>query len=437
MKGPIQIRMTEFLIAVVAVIAVIVLTERSAWQQINRLRKELSLDAVQQIRSSDHIRAAILELSHARSADATGSTHLARFESARDQLYTVLREEMARTQSSQEKQLLEELSAGAQAYSAGILGSEPNSRVAEEQFRRLLETSEKLRVINEVDVQKLLETVDGRLTRLQRFLFVALAGLLLSGVVMLGLAYRRMVGPLRSSLAESRILIERQEKLASLGVFATGIAHEIRNPITAIKVRLFTLKGSHAPGTGDFEDLQVIESEINRLERIVQDFLRFARPADPDLLTMPIDTFLQEVHSLLLPELSQRGIRFQLKLEANETVRIDPEKMKQVMLNFIQNAADSIEGQGTVTLSSKKDRQVVDGRSLPAVTIEITDTGKGMPAEVQKRLFDPFFTTKEKGTGLGLPIAARIVEKHGGLIQYRTEPGRGTTFSILLPRATV
>jgi len=264
---------------------------------------------------------------------------------------------------------------------------------------------------------------------------VALFGLLVLGAVVLALAYRRMVGPLRSSLAESRTLIDRQEKLASLGVFATGIAHEIRNPLTAIKVRLFTLKSSHQPGSGDYEDLDVIESEINRLERIVQEFLRFARPAEPELLTMPVDTFLREVYDLLLPELTERAVRFELDLKANEAVRIDPEKMKQVLFNFIQNAADSIEGAGTVTLSSATDRRIVDGRALPAVVIEISDTGKGMPPEVQKRLFDPFFTTKENGTGLGLPIAARIVEKHGGLIQYRTQPGHGTTFTILLPRA--
>ena len=348
MKSQIPIRMTEFLIAVVAVIAVVLITERSAWQQINQLRQELSIQEVQQAGPS---------------------------------------------QSTQNMG----------APSAG----------------------------------KSLASIDKGLLQLQRFLFLALTGLLICGVVILALAYRRMVGPLRSSLAESRVLIERQEKLASLGVFATGIAHEIRNPITAIKVRLFTLKGSHAPGTGEFEDLQVIETEINRLERIVQEFLRFARPADPDLITMPIDTFLHEIHSLLLPELKKRGVDFELRLEANESVRIDPEKMKQVMLNFIQNAADSIEGSGRVVLASRKDRRVVDGRSLPSVTIEITDTGKGMPIEVQKRLFDPFFTTKENGTGLGLPIAARIVEKHGGLIQYVTEPGRGTSFSILLPRASV
>lgn len=235
-------------------------------------------------------------------------------------------------------------------------------------------------------------------------------------------------------MPEARRLTERQEKLASLGVFATGIAHEIRNPLTAIKVRIFSLKGTQALGSADQEDLEVIENEINRLERIVQEFLRFARPAEPELLMVPIDSFLREVYELLLPELEERGLHFELLAQANDDVRIDPEKMKQVLLNFIHNAADAIEGEGTITLRSKCERRTVDRQALYAVVIDVTDTGKGMSTEVQQRLFDPFFTTKEKGTGLGLPIAARIVEKHGGLIQYETKLGEGTTFSILLPR---
>lgn len=434
--------MTEFIAAVVAVISIILLTERSAWQQINRLRRALSPEAVQQIRSSDRLHTAILDMAVARNSAVFNPGDRSAFTSAGDRLEKLLREEISIATSPAEKELLQELSRETGVYRALALDSSgakilagPGGK-ASDQLALLLNISEKLRAANEASVQDLLATVDARLTRLQRFLFVALAGLLICGVAVLGFTYRRMVGPLRSSLAESRVLIERQEKLASLGVLATGIAHEIRNPITAIKVRLFTLKGSHTPGTGEFEDLQVIESEINRLERIVQEFLRFARPAEPNLMPAEIDPFLREVHNLLLPELTERGIRFDLRLDAGETVRIDPEKMKQVMLNFIQNAADSIPGRGTVTLSSKKDRQVVDGRPLPAVTISISDTGEGIPPEVQKRLFDPFFTTKEKGTGLGLPVSARIVEQHGGLIQYRTEPGKGTTFSILLPIAT-
>lgn len=449
MKSLVRLRMTEFLVAVAAVIAVIVYTERSAWRQIHRLRQDLGPEALSQARSADRLRLALLDLDKAWRAalDATNSSDTASFERAGKAFEAQLNQELQSAATPRERTALENLRSGYRAYHEMALRSLSEPAVAAgdmntglvwhigAQLSRMLTLSEELGAANQARADKLLKETEASLTRLQRFLFLSLAALLLCGAAVLILTYRRMVGPLQSRLAESRALMDRQEKLASLGVFATGIAHEIRNPITAIKVRLFTLKGSHRPGTSEHEDLEVIDSEISRLERIVQEFLRFARPAEPDLLTMPIDTFLQEVYDLLLPELKKRSLHFELELNANESVRIDPEKMKQVLLNFIHNAADSIEGEGTVTLRSRRDGQIVDGRALPAVVIEISDTGKGMPPEVQNRLFDPFFTTKEKGTGLGLPIAARIVEKHGGLIQYRTEVDKGTTFSILLPRA--
>ncbi|HOS75843.1 MAG TPA: ATP-binding protein, partial [Verrucomicrobiota bacterium] len=273
------------------------------------------------------------------------------------------------------------------------------------------------------------------LTRLQRFLFLSLLGLVFGGAGVVVLIYRRLIVPLRSTLSESRAIIERQEKLASLGVFAAGIAHEIRNPLTAIKVRLFTLRNSHKPGTSEHEDLAVIHNEINRLETIVQDFLQFARPAEPELQTLPVGRLLRGTGELLETGLAARGIRLKLELRTDEPVRVDPDKMKQVLINFVQNGADSMPSGGTVTLRSRQQRQVLNERPVNAVVIDIADAGTGMSAEVRSRLFDPFFTTKEQGTGLGLSIAARIVEKHGGIIQYETEPGQGTTFSIVLPPA--
>lgn len=439
MRFPVPVRLAELAVAFAIIVVVAVVTERSAWKQISRLRGDLQPEVVERSRSADRLRADILE-THLFSLIGTNAPS---GDTARQRLEASLRREADEARSAQEKEILQELASelrgyvmaahpGAQAVAAeSLAGHESNP---ETHFGRMLLLVEKLRTENDRATQHLLDLAASRLIRLQRFLFLALLGLLIGGGIILALAYRRTITPLRSSLAESRTLMERQEKLASLGVFATGIAHEIRNPITAIKVRLFTLKGSHRPSTSEYEDLEVIESEINRLERIVQEFLRFARPAEPELMVVAVDGFLRDVYGLLKPELNKREIRFELVTEANENVRIDPEKMKQVLLNFIHNAADAIEGEGAVTLCSKSGRRIVDGRALPAVVIEIADTGKGIPPEVQKRLFDPFFTTKEKGTGLGLPIAARIVEKHGGLIQYRTAPGEGTTFSILLPR---
>jgi signal transduction histidine kinase len=140
---------------------------------------------------------------------------------------------------------------------------------------------------------------------------------------------------------------------------------------------------------------------------------------------------------LLETEFARKGIQLTVDADADELVSVDPNKFKQVLLNLAQNGAEAIDGRGTVTLRSRFDRRVLQGRLRPVVIIEVADTGCGMPAEIQKRLFDPFFTTKEEGTGLGLPIAARIIEKHGGAIEYQTAPEQGTTFSIVLPRSSI
>jgi signal transduction histidine kinase len=293
---------------------------------------------------------------------------------------------------------------------------------------------QKLALQGQAEARAFQASTDASLIRLQRFLFVALLCLLVSGATIIVLAYRRMIAPLRTRLTESRAIIERQEKLASLGVFATGIAHEIRNPLTAIKVRLFTLKQCHRPGTSEHEDVLVIESEIDRLELIVKEFLQFARPAEPDLRTLPLRKILEDIQQLLETEFGRKGIQLIVDADAKELVSVDPNKLKQVLLNLAQNGAEAIDGRGTVTLRSRFDKRVLQGQLRPVVIIEVVDTGSGMPIEIQKRLFDPFFTTKEQGTGLGLPIAARIIEKHGGAIEYQTVPEQGTTFSIVLPR---
>jgi len=122
-----------------------------------------------------------------------------------------------------------------------------------------------------------------------------------------------------------------------------------------------------------------------------------------------------------------------LESVADTWVRVDPHQIEQVLINLIQNAIESLEGQGTITLRVRTEFSRLQGRTGPMVKLEVSDTGKGIPPEVRKRMFDPFFTTKEGGTGLGLAIAARIVEKHGGTLECRSEVNRGTTFVILLP----
>jgi signal transduction histidine kinase len=258
------------------------------------------------------------------------------------------------------------------------------------------------------------------------FLLLALAGLVFF------LAYRVAVAPLRIQLGETRSALVRQEKLASLGTLAAGVAHEIRNPLASLKFRLYSLKQTLPHDIAGSDDMAMIHDEINRLERIIRDFLQFARPSEPAMSEVNAQQIMQTVHDLLKTQLETRGI--QTVLEPSEPVwfRGDRHQLEQVLINLVQNAADSIEGCGAITLRVRQGAARFAGRSRPAVILEVADTGKGIPPEVQKRLFDPFFSTKAGGTGLGLSISERIVEMHGGSIHYQSQIDRGTTFQVVL-----
>jgi signal transduction histidine kinase len=170
------------------------------------------------------------------------------------------------------------------------------------------------------------------------------------------------------------------------------------------------------------------------LDRILKDFLEFARPSEPTLIGQRAYDFLQDVRALLLPQLEQQNIQLVLEESENPVIKIDPQQMTQVMLNLVRNGAESIGRNGIVTLRVREETVVLGGKSSHVAVLEVSDTGKGIPPEVEKRLFDPFHTTKDGGTGLGLSIAGRIVERHGGALRYKTRVGHGTTFGVVLPR---
>lgn len=269
-----------------------------------------------------------------------------------------------------------------------------------------------------------------------RLSVLGLVGLLFAfGLALSVRVYRDIIAPLRIKLVESQALVERNEKLASLGLLAAGVAHEIRNPLTAIKAALFIQQKKFQPGSPDRSDIEVVEREILRLERIVTEFLQFARPGKPELATIPADQPLEEVQALLAVQLAQSGIRLLREAAVPMRVKVDPAQIRQVLINLVQNAADSMYGGGTITLRTRHDRKRLSNGEVDVVIVEVVDTGSGIPPEVEARLFDPFFTTKDTGTGLGLSIAARIVEMHGGSLQYQTQVNRGTTFGIVLPQA--
>jgi len=269
---------------------------------------------------------------------------------------------------------------------------------------------------------------------LKSLLVISLLLLAGFGTAIVLFIYRARVNPLRSELSATQQTIEQKERLASLGVLAAGIAHEIRNPLTAVKFRLFSLKKSLPAAWAGNEDLHLIGTEIHRLERIVKSFLEFARPGHPEMTEVTAHNLLQEVKTLLQPELEKRNIALEVEAPEELRLRADPQQIQQVLINLVQNAAESIQQNGKITLRAKSGVTNRRKQSVPMTMIQVADNGKGIPAEVERKIFDPFFSTKETGTGMGLSIAARIVENHGGIIQYETRQNAGTTFSITLPR---
>jgi signal transduction histidine kinase len=302
------------------------------------------------------------------------------------------------------------------------------------QTQNMVDLSRRLSNITYESQNELLAQAHRTLSQLRFSILLSLALLFIFGVALSVEVYRDLIAPLRVKLVESQALAERSEKLASLGLLAAGVAHEIRTPLTAIKAALYIQKKKFQAGTAEYENVDVVEREILRLERIVNNFIKFARPSEPETAVLDVDDLLLELQNFFTPQLVDANIQLIMEILAPMQIRADAAQIKQVLINLVQNAADSIGRDGKITLRARPDQKRLGSREVPVVALEVSDTGKGIPPEVEKRLFDPFFTTKENGSGLGLSIAAQIVRKHGGELQYQTLVNRGTTFGIILPR---
>ena len=268
----------------------------------------------------------------------------------------------------------------------------------------------------------------------QPLLYLLIGVLIVQCIIAIVAAYNRVVVlPLRQKLIEDNTSVEHQRKLTHFARLATGLAHEIRNPLTAISVRLFTLQKSLKSGSGEHSDASLIRNEIDRLEQIVKNFLKLARPSEPKTIPLTAATALREAADLLAPQLQRRHVEVKLGEMTTIPFLADPLQLKQVLINLVQNAAESIEHKGSVTLRAHSENA---GKGARVVVLEVEDTGSGIAPEVEERLFDPFFSTKENGTGLGLAIAAKIIEQHKGTLDFETRPGDGTVFRITLPASS-
>lgn len=223
--------------------------------------------------------------------------------------------------------------------------------------------------------------------------------------------------------------LRQNEKLSALGLLAAEVAHEIRNPLTVMKMLYHSLNLEFPPSDPRAEDARVMGEKIEHLNKIVERILDFARSSEPQLAPVDLNRLLEELCLLVRHKLTHQGVRLDRRLQPNlPRVLADETQLEQVFLNLILNAAEAMPDGGTLTISTSSDEP------SGGVAVEISDTGGGMSEEQRREAFRSLLsTTKEKGTGLGLAIVGRIVEAHHGSVSIKSSHGLGTAIVVQLP----
>jgi two-component system sensor histidine kinase HydH len=232
-------------------------------------------------------------------------------------------------------------------------------------------------------------------------------------------------------------LLRERDRLATLGEMSAGLAHEVRNPLAAIKAAVQEIDPQQFQNSDDRELFDVILNEVDRLNTVVTQFLDYARPFRGTFAPLAPNYAVRRTLQLMGRHLGE-DIDVELDLEPElPDVNGDAEQMQQVMINLVLNAAEAMERTGKIEISTRS----THGREVPMfgqespkfVEVRVRDSGPGIPKSVREHLFIPFFTTKDRGTGLGLALCQRIVQHHGGAIEVHSVEGRGSTFVVRLP----
>ncbi|MCB9205966.1 MAG: hypothetical protein H6611_01410 [Ignavibacteriales bacterium] len=232
-------------------------------------------------------------------------------------------------------------------------------------------------------------------------------------------------------LTEQKLLenqIQRKERMVAMGELASGVAHEIRNPLNTISTITQQLNKDFEPieNKEEFKTLSnLVANEVKRINQTVQSFLRFTKPekiSPSEFLLSELITQIENQYKLMLKE---KSITFSHKLNWDGIVKWDRNQIQQVIMNLVQNSFDSIENKGEIYIESFKQNE--------DIIIKIKDNGPGIPSHILNKIFNLYFTTKAKGTGIGLSIVQKIIMEHGGIINVESEENNGTEFSIKLP----
>jgi two-component system sensor histidine kinase HydH len=221
--------------------------------------------------------------------------------------------------------------------------------------------------------------------------------------------------------------VRRSERLAALGRLASGVAHEIRNPLSSIKGFAQYFRDKFETGSEDKSYAEIMIQEVERLNRVITQLLDFGRPKELRLDLHPLSQILEHPLQLIRSDLNKRGIQLIESPIPDDEIKVDSDQITQALLNIFLNAMESMESGGVLRV------EIVEKPERRGMEIWISDSGPGITQGNLSRIFDPFFSTKKKGTGLGLAITANIIEAHGGEVLVESREGKGTTFKVFLP----
>ena len=315
---------------------------------------------------------------------------------------------------------------------SGLAGEETRVRDAESTFqvpdiRVPIGRYGELQIgISPLQLSRRIEVLRSELIRQTALIGISSMLLLISAYIVVWLVLRRS--------QQLEVQAAEAERLAYLGTLASGLAHEIRNPLNSLNLNMQMLEeeiDEHGSAPTGKRLLSITRSELSRLERLVSDFLAYAKPRPLELEEVPAARPLERIREVLAGEIQKRGAQVEIEdRSGGARIRIDPGQMNQLLLNLAQNAFAAAEEAGRRPLL-----RLAAYRQGPAVCLELADNGVGMTAAEQAKIFELFYSTRKGGTGLGLAVVDRIARAHGGRIVIRSTKGTGTAVGLELPAA--
>ena len=237
-----------------------------------------------------------------------------------------------------------------------------------------------------------------------------------------------------SILRQTKLMAERSEKYAAIGRLGAAVAHEIRTPLTSLKLFLESVHGEIDVSPEYQEDLTIAMKEIKRIEATINRFLDFSKPQE--LIVSDIDTsqLIEDILSIIKPMINKNECTLNVRVENNlPKIKGDKKLLGEALINILMNSLEAMSRHGRMVIIAEEENYDSGGELTPHIRIDIRDTGPGIPDYQIENIFDPFFTTKSSGTGLGLSIVSKTIKSHGGFIKVKSKVNEGTTFSLFIP----